>query len=339
MQLPEEILNKIIEISYDMNKKDIAKNFRVISDKYMGDKKGESLLNKEKEAIAYSIARMPATYGAVKVASMQMLELIKLDNIRSLIDVGAGTGAATLALVENLQECNNIEQITCLEREDAMIKIGKSLYTETTNDVLKKADWVKFDINQVIISQEKKDEIKKNKENLQADIVVTSYMLNEFADDKVLEVVDKLWEMTCKVLLIVDPGTPKDHKRLIMIKNYLAKKGGTIIAPCTCNTGCPLNENDWCHFVCRVERTKLQKQVKNGDVPYEDEKFTYLAVSKEKIESVKNLSRVIRHPITRSNMVEIKLCLNGEIVNKIYTKKDKELYKQAKKAKVGDLLV
>lgn len=337
MQLPEEILNKITDISYDFDKKDIAKHFRVISDKYMGDKKGESLLSKEKEAIAYSIARMPATYGAVKEASIQMLDLVKLNNIVSLIDVGAGTGAATLALVESLQEYTQIEKITCLEREDAMIQVGKSLCEEASNETIKKANWVKFDINHGVINQAKDDE--KNNKNLQADIVVTSYMLNEFSDDNVLGVVDKLWDMTTKVLLIVDPGTPKDHKRLIMIKNYLAQKGGTILAPCTCDTGCALNENDWCHFTCRIERTKLQKQVKQGDVPYEDEKFTYLVVLKENINFDRNLSRVIRHPIIRANMVEVKLCQNGEIVNKIYTKKDKELYKQAKKAKVGDLLL
>lgn len=351
MKLPEEILGKIIEISYEMNKKDMAQKFRIISDRYLSEKKGKSLLNKENEAIVYSVARMPATYSAVYSTFNQIIQTLdyfknlnkenhekakELYNVKTLLDVGAGTGAATLAISESFKKIGvSLEHITCLEREEVMINLGKTLLSGSNIETLKNVSWKQIDINQTTDNS--------NDDLLKADIVVTSYMLNEFAEENVLTIVDKLWNMTEKIFIIVEPGTPSDHERIIKIKNYLVQKGAKVIAPCTCQTGCPLPADDWCNFSCRVERTKLQKDVKGGDVPYEDEKYTYLAVIKEKdIVAEDNISkgvtRIIRHPIIRSNIVEVKLCSNEQIVNKIYTKKDKEIYKMAKKAKAGDLI-
>ena len=334
MNLPKEILDKLIQLSYKINKNEIAKNFRNISDRYIGEKRGESLLNQDNEAIAYAIARMPATYSATSVACMHTFEILNIINeekYKTLIDVGAGTGAATLAISEHL----DLENILCLEREEAMMSLGKVLLAESENPIVKNIKWEKFDINEYQFN----DNQSSNEEKKNADIVITSYMLNEFDENKVLEVVDKLWIMTNKVLIIVEPGTPKDYKRIMKIKEYLVDKGGSIIAPCTTSGKCELPENDWCNFSCRVERTKLQKDVKLGDVPYEDEKFTYLAISKKSVNvEEENIARIIRHPIIKTNIVEVKLCQNGNIINKTYTKKDKEMYKRMRKAKVGTVL-
>lgn len=332
MNLPKEILDKLIELSYKINKKEIAKDFRVISDRYIGEKRGESLLNKDSEAIAYAIARMPATYSATSMASIytfEMLNMISEEKYNTLIDVGAGTGAASLAISKQV----DLESVLCLEREEAMMSLGKILLAESEKEVLKNAKWEKFDIN----DYKEYGEGAKN-----ADIVITSYMLNEFNENRIFEIVDKLWTMTDKVLIIVEPGTPKDYKRIIKIKEHLTEKGGTIVAPCTNCNKCGLPENDWCNFSCRVERTKIQKDAKLGDVPYEDEKFTYLAISKFKEKEknnleVQNVARIIRHPIIKTNIVEVKLCQNGNIINKIYTKKDKEMYKKMRKARVGEV--
>ena len=293
------------------------------------------MLNKDDEAIAYAITRMPATYGATKTACSQIVEILNLiknekmnlNNFKTLIDIGAGTGAATLAI----NEFFNLEKITCFEREEAMIKLGKTLLAASSYQGIKNTNWIKLDLNNLL---EKEVEFNES-----ADIVISSYMLNEFAEEKLLRIVEKMWKMTGKLLIIVDPGTPKDHKRLLKIKDCLSELGGNILAPCTCDKECGLPETDWCHFSCRIERTKLQKEAKMANVPYEDEKFTYLAVLKfnENID-FGNFSRIIRHPVIRNNMVEVKLCSKCGITNKIFTKKDKELYKIIRKSKVGDII-
>lgn len=317
MRLPDEILDEI-EILYNKSESNLRKAFRTISDRYLGEKNGESLLSKSDEAIAYSVARMPATYGAICSSIEQVSKLIDISTCKSLIDVGAGTGSATLAISEFV----NFDSIICLERENAMIEVGKRLLSVSYDESVKRTIWRNYDVTM-------------SNDELSADIVVASYILNELDNEKRLKVIEKLWSMTNKILLIVEPGTPKDFKNMMILKDLLSNKGANLVAPCTCKEGCPLPKDDWCHFVARVERTKIQKDVKRADAPFEDEKFTYLAFAKCECD-ISNIKRIIRHPIIRSNMVEVKFCGNGEIVNKIYTKKDKELYKKVKKMNVGD---
>ena len=115
----------------------------------------------------------------------------------------------------------------------------------------------------------------------------------------------------------------------------LINKGGNVIAPCPNIVNCPIQENDWCHTTCRVARTKIHKLLKNGDVPYEDEKFSYIAVSKDSIDK-EDFARVLRHPKIETGKITLQVCSNEGIIEKVVTKKDKELFKVARKASCGD---
>src|SRR5258708_33804549 len=62
-----------------------------------GDCGGSSAIRSEADALAYALARMPATYAAV-TASLNALREIRPDfTPASLLDVGAGPGTATWA--------------------------------------------------------------------------------------------------------------------------------------------------------------------------------------------------------------------------------------------------
>ena len=94
--------------------------------------------------------------------------------------------------------------------------------------------------------------------------------------------------------------------------------------------------NDWCHFAVRVQRTKLHKQLKGGDAPYEDEKFCYLALMKTP-PSEPCAARVLRHPLIAPGKITLTLCEGNEKKTRIVTKKDL-LWKQARKTGAGDAL-
>ncbi len=56
------------------------------------------------------------------------------------------------------------------------------------------------------------------------------------------------------------------------------------IAPCPYDAPCPLAHafkegKDWCHFSVRIPRGKYHRRAKDGTLPYEDEKSSYLVVS------------------------------------------------------------
>ena len=155
-ELKEAIENAIIREKYS----NIINESQSISRKYRENKgKGEKLVTKQTEAIAYAISRMPATYCAVYSALSKILKNNSF-NIKNILDVGAGTGSATWAIKDLIK----VNQITCLERENEMRKIGSRLMSECED--LKSIEWKEFDIT--------KDEL-----NQKADLIVTSYVINE----------------------------------------------------------------------------------------------------------------------------------------------------------------
>lgn len=318
MRIPdllENAIEKEIEGIKINELKELAQN---LSDRYMNEKRtGQTLLSKEKEAMAYSIMRMPATFGAVTVALRNTLDIANTCNINTVLDIGAGTGAATWAI----NELTNPKEITCIERENAMRKVGQTLMKYNTE--LENVQWIDEDIT-------------NSKELKNADLVVASYIINELKQEERKRVIQKLLQLESKIILIIEPGTPEGFANIKEIQKIALENEAYIIAPCTSQEKCKLPENDWCHTAVRIERSKIHRILKSGEVPYEDEKFSYIAISKENLGTAE--SRVLRHPIIETGKITLKLCTKGNIEQRIITKKEKEKFKTAKKKKCGDSL-
>ena len=314
MDIPEELKDSINRLLSENKFSDVIENAQTISNRYRkNDGKGKRLLTNESEAVSYAISRMPATYVAVYSAFKQILANYN-EKITSLLDVGAGTGAGTWAV----NEIKNMSQITCLEREKSMSNIGKQLMKNT---VLDNAQWKSYDVLQ--------DEIAEK-----ADIVLTSYMINELPEQERENAVLKLWKATNKLMVVIEPGTPEGFKNILNIRKLIKEQGGYIVAPCCCNGECPIKENDWCAFYARVARSSIHRQAKGGNLGYEDEKFSYIAVSKISVEITGE--RILRHPQINSGVVKVKLCTAEGVQEKTYSKKDGEIYKKIKKLDAGE---
>ena len=314
MNIPQELKDEIEKISINQHSK-IIEESQSISKKYReNDGKGKKLVTKKTEALAYAISRMPATYCAVYSVLSQCLKNYK-QNINTVLDIGAGTGAATWA-INNLI---NAEKITCLEREDEMGKIGSQLM----NKYIKNVQWEAFDLTQNEIQQK-------------ADLVITSYVINELTEADRQKAIIKMWNATNGMLVIIEPGTPEGFSHILKAREILLEQGANIVAPCTHNNKCHISKDDWCSFYVRVARNKLQRQAKNGELGFEDEKFSYIAFSKVSIEHENAV--ILRHPQINSGYLKVKICNENGIEEKIYSKKDKEIYKKIRKMNAGDMI-
>ena len=317
MKLPEELKTNLEEISNKYKQTELKNAYSNISERYMNQERtGTTLLSSEIDVVSYANARMPATYTAVHSAIENSYKYIKDIEIKSLLDVGSGTGAATWAA----NEIFDFKEIICVEREENMLKFGKKLMQNTN---LEKAEWTLKDI----VTGELVEK---------ADFVVSSYMLNEIKEEQKETILKKLWQSTNKFLFIIEPGTPENYKSMMKYKKALIEQGATIIAPCPQDTECKLLEDDWCHFTCRVERTKIHKNLKDAESPFEDEKYIYLLASKEEISGTQN--RVLRNPKISKGYVELKICTPNGIKEEKITKKDGEKYKKARKIGAGEEL-
>lgn len=279
------------------------------------ERTGRSFINGDISAAAYSATRMPATFCAVSSALEETLKSVKLDGEYTLLDIGTGTGSAVMAAESLL----NIKKAVCFEREASMRNAAERHFA-VFGGISGNVEWGC-------------DDIRKAESFPKSDIVTASYVFNELPISEGTKLAEKLWNSADKLLLIVESGTPAGYKLISEIRKMLINFGARVAAPCGGNYNCPLSPDDWCHFTCRVERSRLQKLLKGGDAPYEDEKFCYIAVSKE---NVNPAPRVLRHPKISTGKIEFPLCSGGEIKNVICTKKNKDGWRLARKIGSGD---
>ena len=319
MELPYALKTAIEELADGLDRARLSAAAQTNSERYrekLG--RGSRLVTTDIEAAAYAAARMPATYGAVYTALKNALECIEMPSNITLTDVGAGTGAGTWAAAGLL----DIASVTCLEREKAMRDTGALLMKKSDDEALAAAQWREFDLtNAAPIAH--------------SDVILASYVLNELKEADRIAAAKRLFEAADRLLLIVEPGTPEGWKQLMQLRGVLVDQGAHIAAPCPHANACPVQEGDWCHFTCRVARSRLHKALKMGDAPYEDEKFCYLALTKAPAEPTKG--RVVRHPIIERGKITIKACTNSGLEQLTVRKKD-GMFKWARKAQNGDAL-
>ena len=312
MQLPLDLQDKIIEILKSNKRFDLKNTQKDLTFKYKNKSgQGNSLINSNEDSVVYAISRMPATFGVILTLLNQLKEQGFFDEIKSVFDVGSGTGAGFFA-AQNFDE--NIE-ISLFERDENMINMFNSL---NENKKVNKFDLIKDNFSS------------------KADLVMSCYVLSELDDKNRLLVADKLLNASNKYLLMIDTGTPEVFEKMMKIKTHLEGCGAVVVAPCR-SKKCEL-KNDYCQFFARIERTSLHRMIKDAKLPYEDEKYFYLLFSKEQTTNKDNKSRVIRRPIISQNMVELVLCSENGVEKKVYTKKQKEDYKIAKKTKINELI-
>lgn len=300
-------VEKLMEVS-----KEITDNYHSVH------KTSRRLISNEMQALVYAAVRMPATYAAVKSA-LEHATIYNDITIDTIIDVGAGTGAASLAA----EEVFDSGHICLVEREPYMRKCGSRIFSAMGDETLKTAQW--YD-----------EDILNDNTDRHADLVMSSYMINEIKLQDRESVFGRLWNMTDKMLLIVEPGTKEGFEVISHAREYFLAGGMHIAAPCTHENKCGLDKDDWCHFSVRVARSRIHKLIKEADVPYEDEKFSYIAIVRDDMTS--DGMRILRHPDIRKGNIGLRVCDSQGIRNTIITKKDGELFKKARKSSAGDLI-
>src|ERR1700733_8056098 len=99
--LPAELKAALDAKLHGVSRNDTAERAALISRTYR-DGGNSGAIRSEADALAYALARMPATYAAV-TASLNALREIRPDFApANLLDVGAGPGTATWAATEAL---------------------------------------------------------------------------------------------------------------------------------------------------------------------------------------------------------------------------------------------
>lgn len=312
MILPVYVQQKVNELFAGLNKGKLISKREQLTTKYKTSQAvSKSVFESSEDSVVYAISRMPSTFAVIYTLISDLIKQNKIENIDSIIDVGSGTGSGFFACKELFGDVD----ISLFERDKNMIDIFDRF---ETGEIVKRFDFLK-------------DSIDKS-----ADLVFSNYVFSELNEDGRKIALKKMLDCSNKYVLIVDTGTPVTYENFMKLKKIVLEMGYKVIAPCQ-SEKCGL-KNDYCQFYARVERSSLLKMAKSAKLSYEDEKYFYLLIAKNIGNQDNSKRRVIRRPQIKTNFVDVRLCTNAGVVDEKFTKKDKDLYKLARKIKINELM-
>ena len=314
--LPAELKAALDKKLQGFSRSDAATRAALISKTYR-DGGGSGAIRTETDALAYALARMPATYAAV-TASLNALCEIRPDFApASVLDIGAGPGTATWAAAEAFPSLQNF---ALLDANDALRTLALNLFSDSFR--LRDVGYERGEARSALAKAGA------------ADLVIASYMIGEIGAAEQKALAELMWQKTGDTLLVVEPGTPAGYARIIALRERLIALGAHVAAPCPHDDKCPLAAPDWCHFTQRLQRSRAHKQVKGAELPFEDEKFAYVALTRTRVE--KRPARVLAQPDVTKAAVVTKLCTPDRVVLASTPRRDKAAYQRARKQRWGD---
>ena len=304
---------------HGLSRSDIAARSALISKTYR-DGGGSGTIRTEGDALAYALARMPATYAAV-AACLNALTDVRLDFApQTLLDIGAGPGTATFAAADAFP---SLQDFALLDRNAPLRALATELARE--NRRLGQLNYSSGEARSTLSQADA------------ADLVIASYVIGELTDPERDDLVRLAWNKTKDALLIVEPGTPAGYARIIAARAQLITNGAHVLAPCPHESPCPLMAPDWCHFAQRLARSRAHKAIKAAELPFEDEKFSYVVVARGPAPN--RLARVLADPAVGKIEVAAKLCTARGVTLTKVPRRDKCAYAAARRWRWGDGLM
>lgn len=284
---------------------------QVLSHRYRSHDQNKSL-SKEEEALAYLLARAPATY-AVGAEVLRRFQEICDVSPTSILDLGAGLGLTRWLFADAFPE---LKTLTLMERNTFMVNLGKKL--DSPLGTFAQEDYQKADLPP-------------------HDLAFLSYTLSEILENKRQSLLQRLWDQGAAHIILIEPGTPHGFEVLRQARTFFLEQGGFAVAPCGHTAQCPMAGKDWCHFSIRIPRSTEHRSLKQGHLPYEDEKFSYLIMSRLTPE-VSLAPRLIRKPIKGKGHQHVDLCTPEGLVRESLSKSKTPDFKSLSRCQWGDLL-
>lgn len=318
VELPDELREALENRAQGIAPRDLGRATRDLSARYRAvGAAGHPVAGSIEDVYAYAIYRLPATYAAA-VAALGAVREVRPDwRPRSLLDLGAGMGAGLWAAIAVWPE---IDRITAVESHPSMLAIGREL-ARVAPLALPSSEWVLGDALKLALTE-------------RYDLVLIAYVLGEVDPSRIVPLVERAWDACAGNLVVIEPGTPAGAERIGRVRDSLISRGAFPIAPCPHASLCRAGEADWLHFSVRLPRSRLHRAAKGAVLGYEDEKFSYTALSRTPLEST--YSRITRHPQIHKGHISLQLCTPAGMQTVIVSKRDGALFAKARKAEWGD---
>jgi len=316
-RLPDDLRNALAELTEGRGRNDLTKRSQAISAAYRQRLGSDGAVQGAGDALAYALARMPATFAAVAATLDRLVEASPDFAPASLLDVGCGPGTASFAAASAFPSLTSFE---LLDRNPPMLAIARTLAKAGLSDR-----------NAVL----RETELTSPGLFASADLVIGCYVLAEVPAGARSALVARLWSAARGALVLVEPGTPDGFARLREARIALIAAEAHVAAPCTHENRCPLEGEAWCRFLARVQRSRDHRLLKQGDRPFEDEPYAYLAVTREPV-PLRPARRILGRPLATKAGVTLQLCGPEGCSATAIASRDRKNFKDASRLRWGD---
>lgn len=300
-------------------RKGLAERAAATSAAYRAGGTSAAAIRGPEDALAYALARLPATYAACASVLAEARRLAPAFAPRRLTDAGAGPAGGSWATVEAWP---GLASVAWLDSSPPFLDLARRLAAEGP-EPLRRAEATRLDLT-------------AGAPFPAADLVLASYALAEIPAAAQTRVVEALWTACEGVLALVEPGTPAGYARILAAREALIGAGASVLAPCPHHDACPLSAPDWCHFSVRLPRSRDHRLAKGAEVPFEDEKFAYLLAARPSVASGARAARVLAPPRAGKPGIEFKLCTAGGLERRFVARRDKAVHAAARRLGWGD---
>lgn len=203
----------------------IAQSVLHLSDFYINNPMGETPWNQKFCQIAYRNYYLPLNRIRCAQVIERGLEVGFFEGLTHFIDWGCGPGTASLALAHNLTLKSQIKEQHLYDISPTVLKVFSDLHDQ----LVKPQIHTQLDLSR--LPQHKNS------------CLVFSYSITEISD------LPRGWK-DFEALMILEPSTTQDGRKLLELRKKLIAEGYSIWAPCTHKKDCPLlaqSKHDWCH--------------------------------------------------------------------------------------------
>ena len=314
--LPAELRAALDGKLQGFSRTDAAQRSQKISTTYRAGG-GSGTIRSEADALAYALARMPATYAAVAAGLNALTGTAPGFAPETLLDVGAGPGTASWAAAEAF---SSLQDFTLLDANATLSRLALELARDSSR--LSDCRYLPGDAATNLA------------EVAQADLVVASYIVGELGEGDQSRLAETMWAKARHALVVIEPGTPAGYARILSLRQQLIAAGAFVAAPCPHERPCPLIAPDWCHFNQRLPRSQAHRQIKGAEVPFEDERFIYVAMTRTP--PATRAARVLAPPDVGKAEITAKLCTTHGIELAKAPRRDKTAYAGARRWRWGD---
>jgi len=302
--LPAELRAALDAQLQGVSRNAVAGRAAVISRTYR-EGGGSGVIVSEIDALAYALARMPATYAALTACLNALREVAPSFAPKSLLDIGAGPGTASWAAAEAFA---SLQSFDLIDANRALRTLALDLARSSVR--LRDLKYLRSEAGTALVDAEA------------ADLVVTSYMIGELGGADRIALADLLWSKARAALLVVEPGTPAGYGRIMALREQLIASGAHVAAPC------PHDH--------RLPRSRAHIQVKSAELPFEDEKFSYVALTRAPV--ARHRLRILTQPAITKVAISARLCGERGITNAVVPRRQKVGYQRFRKLNWGDAI-